>query len=53
MKVGKTGQQVHFIFVVQKNKIIAHGRISAVNGENLTTQIQKRPAKYRGWQKKS
>jgi len=53
MKVDKTGQQLQFIFVVQKNKIIAHGRISAVNGENLMTQIQKRPAENRRRQKKS
>ena len=52
MKVGETGQQVHFIFVVQKNKIIAYGGILAVYWENVAKQIEDRPAEHGHRQKK-
>ena len=46
MKLGKTGQQIDLILVIQKNKIIAYGCILAVYGENVAKQIQDRPAEH-------
>lgn len=53
MKVGKTGQQIDLVFIVKKNKVVTHGSVLAVYGENMTTQVQERPTKYRRGQKKS
>ena len=53
MKVGKTGQQIDLVFIVKKNKVVAHGSILAVYGENMAKQIQERPEEYSHGQKKS
>ncbi len=53
MKVGKAGQQINFIFVVQKNKIVAYGGILAVYGENVAKKVQNRPAEHGYGEKKS
>ncbi len=53
MKIGKAGQQINFIFVVQKNKIVAYGGILAVYGENVAKKVQDRPAEHGYGEKKS
>lgn len=54
MKVRETGQQVHFIFVIQQDKIVTYGGIFAVTfGENMSKQKKKRPAEHSRGQKKS
>ncbi|MBA7673287.1 hypothetical protein ES703_81481 [subsurface metagenome] len=39
IKVVKTGQQIHFVFVIQNNKIISYSCILAIYWENVAKQI--------------
>jgi hypothetical protein len=47
------GKQIHFVFIVQYDEIVAYRGILAVYWEYMTKQIQKGPAEDREGQEES